>query len=322
MKKGNKYLPEQYMIYGVMGVGGEWGDESSITEQQITEGYLAIQTALDCGINFFDLADIYKGGKSEIIFGKFLKDNPDLREKIIVQSKVGIQLTGSTFGSRYNFSYEHITKGVDSILQRLQTDYLDILLLHRPDPLMERDEIKKAIDGLFAQGKIRALGVSNMDYHQIQLVEAYTGRKVVVNQLQLSLRKHEFVSSAVGFNNVGGAGTDFPIGTIEYCILNNISLQSWTPIAKGIYSGATLGDNIPESVLKTKEIVERIAKEQKVPNDAVVLAWLMKHPAKINPVIGSKTPERIKNAMEAFKVQLSRDEWYELLVASLGRAMP
>jgi len=322
MDKKDKFLPEQYMIYGVMGLGGEWGDYGLVTEANLEEGRLALDTAIECGITFFDLADIYKDGKSEIVFGHYLNKYPELREKIIIQSKVGILLKGAPFGSRFNYTYDHIINSVDNILSRIGTAYLDILLLHRPDPLMDRHELKSAIDELFAQGKIRALGVSNMDYHQIQLVEAYTCRKVVTNQLQLSLMKTDFVDSTVGFNNSGQRHIDFPIGTMEYCMLNNISIQSWSPVARGAYSGAPVDKDTPETVVKTKAIVERIAKEHNLSADGVVLSWLMKHPAKINPVIGSAKPGRIKNAMDAFDIELTRNEWYELLVASRGISMP
>ncbi len=317
-----KALPEQYIIYGAMGLGGPWEETFDLTEEQFIEGEKAIETALEEGITFFDLADIYKNGRSEIVFGEYLKKHPDIRENIILQSKVGIHIWGSDFGSRFEFSYKHIIESVDGILERLNTDYLDILLLHRPDPLCDRDELKKAIDELFISGKIRNLGVSNMDYHQMKLIEVYTGRRIVANQLELSLNKTEFVDSAVGFNNPHGKGLDFQLGTLEYCILNNVSLQSWSPLARGIYSGAPLEKDTPKTVLETKKLVAKLAKKYNVSLDAIVLSWLMKHPAKINPVIGTTKPERIKNAMEAFDVDLTRDEWYELLVKSKGVSMP
>lgn len=317
-----KALPEQYIIYGAMGLGGPREETFKLTDTHYDEAELAIQTALDEGITFFDLADIYKNGRSELVFGHYLKKNPQIREKIILQSKVGIHLWGSDFGSRFDFSYDHIITSVDQILERLNTNYLDVLLLHRPDPLCDRDALKKAIDELFTSGKIRNLGVSNMDYHQIKLIEAYTGRKIIANQLELSLKKTDFVDSAIGFNNPHGKGLDFQLGTLEHCILNNISLQSWSPLARGIYSGAKLDKDTHQTILDTKNLVTRLAKKYAVSSDAVVLAWLMKHPAKINPVIGTTNPERIKNAMQAFHVSLTRDEWYELLVKSKGIPMP
>lgn len=318
-----KTLPEQYLIYGTMGLGGSsWNPEDELTKEDIQDGINALVTAYESGIQFFDLADIYKSGKSELVFGHFLKENPSLRNEIIVQSKVGIQLAGGGLGPRYNFSYEHIIHSVNNILKRIGSDYLDILLLHRPDPLLERDDIKKAMDYLFDSGKIRALGVSNMDYHQIQLLEAYTDRKIIVNQLELSLLKTDFVSSAIGFNNSKGKNLDFTLGTIEHSILNHISLQSWGPLARGIYSGAPLYDKTPESVINTKNVITRMAKEHNVSNDGIVLAWLLKHPAKIKPIIGTKNPERIRKAMDAFKVTLTREEWYELFDASRGVSIP
>lgn len=322
MLRGYKALQDQYIIYGAMGLGGTWSNTQQLTEADLEEGKLALDTAIKCGINFIDLADIYREGKSEKVVGHYLKSNPNIREQLIIQSKVGIHLTGSDFGSRFDFSYNHIIKTVDEILERLGTNYLDILLLHRPDPLMDRDEIKKAIDELFVSGKIRNLGVSNMDHHQIKLVEYYTGRKVVVNQLQLSLEKTDFVMSNVGFNNSCSLNNDFPLGTIEHSILNNISLQSWSPLARGIYSGAPINADTPKAVLKTKEIVTRLSNKYNVSTEGIVLAWLMKHPSKINPVIGTTNPKRIINSVEALSIELLRDEWYELLVASTGIRMP
>lgn len=315
-------LLEQYLIYGTMGIGGEWNPTTAITDKDIKDAASAIDAALESGIKFFDLADIYRYGKSEEVFGVYLKEHPGIREKIIIQSKAGIMLDAVPSGSCFNFSYEHIVKSVDGILNRLGIEYLDILLLHRPDPLLEREGIKRAMDELFAEGKIRALGVSNMDYHQIQLLEAYTGRKIVANQLELSLLKTDFVSSAIGFNNDNGRNLDFQLGTLEYCMLNNVSLQSWGPLARGIYSGAPLDEDTPKAVIKTKEIVERIAEDRNVSPDGVVLAWILKHPAKVNPVIGTTNPQRIKNAADAFKVNMTRYEWYELLNASRGIPSP
>lgn len=315
-------LSEQYLIYGTMGLGGEWNPTTAITDKDIKDAAVAIDAALESGIRFFDLADIYRYGKSEEVFGIYLREHPGIREKIIIQSKAGIMLDAVPAGSCFNFSYEHIVKSVDGILSRLGTEYLDILLLHRPDPLLEREGIKRAMDELFAEGKIRAVGVSNMDYHQIQLLEAYTGRRIVANQLELSLLKTDFVSSAIGFNNPNGRNLDFQLGTLEYCMLNNVSLQSFGALARGIYSGAPLDENTPKAVIKTKKIIEGIAEDRNVSPDGVVLAWLLRHPAKINPVIGTTNPQRIKNAADAFKVNMTRFEWYELLDASRGKSQP
>ncbi|MGF7141915.1 putative oxidoreductase [Anaerotaenia torta] len=321
MKRMEKQLPEQYLIYGIMGLGGSWEEDIPVSAQDIELGKTAIDAAIGCGIHYFDLADVYRAGKSDLVFGHYLKENPQIRERIIIQSKAGIRLTGTDFGARFDFSCEHIKNSVEGTLERLGTDYLDVLLLHRPDPLMDGQELKAALDELFLKEKIRALGASNMDYHQMKLIEACTGRRITVNQLELSLSKTDFISSGVGFNNRSGRNLDFPIGTLEYCMMNRVSLQSWGALAKGIYSGRPLDRTLPDTVHKTREIVERIAKDRKVSPEGVVLAWLMKHPAKIKPVIGSTNPKRIKNTTDAFKIQLTRDEWYELLVASRGMQM-
>lgn len=318
----NIFLPKQYIIYGAMRIGGNWDSDSPITESQKEAAFIALDAAIDGGIKFFDLADIYMAGKSELVMGYYLDKHPGLREDIIIQSKVGIHLNETSFGSIFDFSYDHIIKSVDEILERLNTHYLDILLLHRPDPLLDRDEFKKAIDELFNTGKIRALGVSNMDHHQIQLLEAYSGRKIIVNQLELSLKKSDFVDSHVGFNNSGDRSIDFPIGTLEHGMLNDISLQSWSPLAHGIFSGVPFDDHVLDSVTKTSEVVKRLSDEKSVSREAIVLAWLLKHPANIKPVIGTMNPQRIKNCLEALTVELTRVEWYELLVASRGVAMP
>ncbi len=321
MNSVEKRLPDRYLIYGIMGLGGSWEENIPVSVQDIENAKAAINAAIECGINYFDLADVYRAGKSDIVFGHYLKENPRLRENIFIQSKVGIRLTGTDFGARFDFSREHILNSVEGTLERLGTDYLDVLLLHRPDPLMDGNELKAAVDELFMKGKIRALGVSNMDYHQIRLIEAYTGRRITVNQLELSLSKTDFISSGVGFNNRSGRNLDFPIGTLEYCMMNRVSLQSWGSLAKGIYSGKPFNRDTPDNVRKTAEIVERIARDRRVSPEGVVLAWLMKHPAKINPVIGSTNPERIKKTTDAFKIELTRDEWYELFVASRGMQM-
>lgn len=314
-------MNRQRIIYGAMGLGDRHSP-TQLTEAEMDTARKALEAALESGIDFLDTADIYQEGKSEAVIGQFLKEHPGLRKEITLQSKLGIQTTGADFGARFNFSYVHITTQIKKILERLGTDYLDILLLHRPDPLTERDELYRAMDQLFSEGLIKALGVSNMNRDQIELIRLYTGHRVIANQLELSLHKHQFVSSFVGFNNSSGAGTDFPIGTLEYCMLNDITLQAWSPLAKGMYSGRQLTEPVSPEVIHTQEIVARMAGELGVPREAVVLAWVMRHPARIEPVIGTTDPLRIRNCMQARGVELTRDQWYELLVSARGERMP
>ncbi|MCF7933529.1 MAG: aldo/keto reductase [Spirochaetia bacterium] len=310
-----------HVWYGAMGLGGSsWDAADRLTDRDIAEGAEVLDAVLDLGITRIDLADIYHQGKSELVVGEYLKRHLGLRERLTIQSKVGIRLTGSTFGSRFDFSYDHIISSVDGILERLGTNYLDSLLLHRPDPLMERSEIKDAIDRLFDDKKIRAIGVSNMSKEQIELLELYTGRHMVANQLELSLKKHDFVSSAVGFNNA--PITDFPIGTIEYCMTHDVALQSWSPLARGVYTGRPADERTPATAGAVTRVVNRIAQEQSVAPEGVVMAWLLRHPAQIEPVIGTTTIPRIRACMQGYDVTLSRDQWYELLVAARGVPMP
>lgn len=310
------------MIYGAMKLGGSWDPAEPLKTKTIDKGAEILDELHHLGIKKIDLADIYCAGKSEEVVGAYLKAHPGLREQLFIQSKVGIQLTGAPYGSRFNFSYDHIMKSVEGILQRLGTSYIDSLLLHRPDPLADPKDLRRAFDQLFAEGSIRAMGVSNMSKDQMEFIRASTGRKIIANQLELSLAKHEFVSSCVGFNNSGGSGIDFPIGTMEYCMLQDVQLQAWSPLAKGLYSGRELDADMPKTIRETRRIVERIAAVKGVSLEAVVLAWLMKHPAGIIPVIGTTNLERLRNCMEAEQIMLSRDEWYELLTAARGEPMP
>jgi predicted oxidoreductase len=300
---------KQRIIYGTMGL-----KELNAPTEQVFD-YI-----FSHGIDFIDTADIYQQGRSEETIGAYLKSRPEIRSRITIQSKLGIQKPGSTFGARFNFSYPYIKESAKKILERLGTDYLDILLFHRPDPLAQRDEVYRAVDDLFSEGLIRAVGVSNMSKDQIELMQVYTGHHIVVNQLELSLKKHQFASGTVGFNNAGGIGTDFPIGTIEYCILNDVSLQAWSPLARGIFSAAGKADSQKTEAVRT--VVNRLAGEYGVGTEAIVLAWLMKHPARIEPVIGTTNIERISSCLQARKIELTRDQWYELLVAACGYPMP
>jgi predicted oxidoreductase len=309
------------IIYGAMGLGGPW-EGQQVTAGAFRQAEEVLDAAIECGIRTIDTADIYRAGKSETVIGAYLKSRPSLRKELCIQSKLGIQLQGAHFGSRFNFSYDYIMKSIEAILTRLHTDYVDVLFLHRPDPLMQRDELYKALDELFSQGLIKALGVSNMNRDQMELIEAFTGRRISANQLELSLEKHQFATSAVGFNNQLGVGTDFPIGTIEYCMLKDFYLQAWSPLARGLYSGRELGGLDDKNVLHTRKTVTRIAKEYGVSAEAVVLAWLFRHPAGIQPVIGTTNIKRIRSCTEAFQIDLTRDQWYELLVSAAGKAMP
>lgn len=310
------------LVLGCMGFGGGW-TKNPIQAEHVKQAHEAVETALANGINMFDHADIYAYGKAETVFGQVLKENPSLRDKMIIQSKVGIRFPDEQreVPARYDFSKSYILKSVDGILSRLGIDSLDILLLHRPDPLMDAREVGEAFGELKASGKVRYFGVSNMSAGQIQLLQQACGEKLVVNQLEMSLHKIGWLETGVNVNQEAARNNIFPEGTLEYCQLENIQLQAWGALAKGLYSGISL-EQADENVKKTAQLVQRMAEAKQTSREAIVLAWLMKHPAGIQPVIGTTNPARIVASTEAEKVTLSRDEWYMLYVSSRGVSLP
>ncbi|MEM1502665.1 aldo/keto reductase [Domibacillus sp. 8LH] len=310
------------LVLGCMGFGGGWSRDA-ITEEQVKQAHEAVDAALESGINFFDHADIYAYGKAEEVFGRVLKERPSLRDNILIQSKTGITFPDKEAGlpTRYNFSKEYILNSVDGILSRLDTTHLDTLLLHRPDALMEPEEVAEAFHQLKSSGKVRYFGVSNMSAGQIKLLQSAISDRLVVNQLEMSLHKIGWLESGVHVNQPAFCETIFPEGTLEYCRMENIQIQAWGPLAQGMYSGASLEEK-PETVQETAALVKRMAEEKNTTTEAIVLAWLMKHPAMIQPVIGTTSPKRIQASAKAVDVEMSRDEWYTLYVASRGVNLP
>ncbi|MNW42531.1 Oxidoreductase YdhF [compost metagenome] len=310
------------LILGCMGLGGGWSRDP-IQSEHVTQAQEAVETALANGIHMFDHADIYAFGKAETVFGQVLKEKPALREQMIIQSKLGIRFPDESNGipARYDFSKDYILESVDGILSRLGLDYLDILLLHRPDALMDAREVAEAFHQLKASGKARYFGVSNMSAGQIRLLQNHCSEKLVVNQLELSLHKIGWLETGIHVNQDAARNNIFPEGTLEYCQMENIQLQAWGSLAKGLYSGASLQD-ASEHVKNTALLVNRLAEEKQTSREAIVLAWLMKHPATIQPIIGTTDPSRIKACAEAEIVKLSRDEWYALYVSSRGISLP
>lgn len=318
----NKHgIPASRIALGCMGLGGGW-DHEPITLENIKQGHDAVDAALSIGINMFDHADIYTRGKAEKVFGQIFRERPSLREEIILQSKCGIKLMepGDT-SNVFDTSGEHILSSVDGILSRLGTEYIDILLLHRPDPLMDPEEIGAALRQLKATGKVRHFGVSNMSAAQIKLLQAYSDEPFIVNQLDMSLAKIAWLDAVVSVNRSPWKDNTFPEGTIEHCRLENIQIQAWGPLAQGIFSGRTL-DNQPQNIMNTAAMVKTLAEEKGTTAEAIVLSWLMTHPAAIQPVIGSVNPQRITACADADKLELSRKEWYDLYISSRGSQLP
>ena len=271
-----------------------------------------INTALDCGINFFDHADIYGQGKSEEIFSESLSMSPSLREKIILQSKCAIR------PGMYDYSKEHILNSVDGILKRLKTDYLDILLLHRPDTLMEPEEVSEAFEKLYDEGKVRNFGVSNHNSMQIELLNKYLKNKITINQLQFSIMHTGIIDSGLNVNMKNSPSIDRDSSILEYCRLNDITIQAWSPYQYGFFEG-TFIDNpkFPELNKKLKELAEKY----NVSSTAIATAWILRHPAKIQTIVGTTNENRLRDICTASNLNLTRQEWYEIYL-SAGNMLP
>lgn len=271
-----------------------------------------VQTAMDEGINFFDHADIYGGGKSEEVFSKAVDMSPASREKMIIQSKCGIR------NGFFDFSKEHILTSVDGILKRLNTDYLDVLLLHRPDTLMEPEEVAEAFEQLYVSGKVRHFGMSNQNPMQLQLLQKYIQQPLLFNQLQLSIMRTGMIDAGLNVNMKVPSSVDHDGQILEYCRLNDITIQAWSPFQYGFFEGIFLNnDQFPE----LNAVIDKIAAKYAVTNSAIAVAWILRHPAKIQTIIGTTKTSRVKDMAKATDISLTREEWYEIYRAA-GNILP
>ena len=311
------------ILYGCMQIGGTW-DKSPLSDASVKDAIKIVQVALDEGINFFDHADIYCLGKSEEAFSAIWEEVPHLREKIVLQTKCGIRFAGDpqeNSPARYDFSYEHILNSVEGSLHRLRTDYVDILLLHRPDPLVEPEEVARAFDQLHQAGKVRFFGVSNHTAAQIALLKRYLNQPLVVNQIELNLVHNHVMNGGVVFNQDQPEHPVRAEGTFEYCRLHDITIQAWSPLALGMVSGRPVDD--PESVIaKVAELVREMAEEKGCSPEAILIAWLLRLPGQVQPVIGTTKLDRIRASCQASHLALSREEWYRLFTAGRGAPLP
>lgn len=311
-------LNTSVLSYGCMNIGGNW-NAPEITSETRSMAYNAINAALDEGINLFDHADIYVRGRSEILFGELLRQDPGLRKQMILQSKCGIRFGGDPHPhspGRYDFSYSHIVGSVEGILKRLNTDYLDILLLHRPDALVEPELVARAFDHLHSTGKVRWFGVSNHTWAQIDLLKSAVDQPIVINQVEISLLHRSIIEEGTVFNqNVTGfAGSSF---TLDYCRKHNILMQAWSPVAGGKLF--VHGRGAPDALIN---LINDLSRAHHTSPEAIALAWLLRHPAGIQPIIGTVNPDRIKASALAANVELSHEDWYRLLIAARGETMP
>lgn len=282
---------------------------SAMSNQDISH---LINTALDEGVNFFDHADVYGGGKSEAKFAESLGMTPALREKMILQTKCGIR-KGS-----FDFSKEHILEAVDGSLKRLQTDYLDVLLLHRPDALVEPEEVAEAFTILEDSGKVKYFGVSNQNPMQIELLTKFVKQKIVFNQLQLSITNTGMIDAGINVNMEINHSIDRDGSILDYCRLKEITIQPWSPFQFGFFEGVFLdNDKFPE----LNQTIDRLAAAKEVANTAIAIAWLLRHPAKMQPIVGTTNASRLKDICKASDITLSRHEWYEIYLAA-GNKLP
>lgn len=271
-----------------------------------------VHTALDEGANFFEHADIYGGGRCEEIFADAAGMSSSVRGKVILQSKCGIR------PGMFDFSREHILASVDGSLKRLKTDYLDVLLLHRPDALVEPEEVAAAFDELEQSGKVRHFGVSNQHPRQIDLLKKYVRQPLVANQLQLSITNANMITSGFNVNMENSAAINRDGGILDYCRLHDLTIQPWSPFQFGFFEGVFLGsDKFPELNAKIAEVAQKYG----VSDTTVVMAWLLRHPARMQPVTGTMNTGRLKDCCKASEVYLTREEWYAILL-SAGNVLP
>jgi predicted oxidoreductase len=274
--------------------------------------------ARDAGIDFFDHADIYGGRMHycEERFAEALELSGSEREEIVLQTKCGIVPAQGMF----DFSYEHIMTQVEGSLRALRTDYIDVLLLHRPDALVEPEDVARAFDELEASGKVRAFGVSNHTPRQIDLLKTAVRQPIVANQLQLSITHAPIIAQPVAANM---ASEDQSVvrdggGIVEYCRINGITVQAWSPFQGGFFTGVFLGN--PEYA-ELNAVIDRLAAAYDVTPIAIATAWITRHPAKMQVVLGTTTPERVRDAAAGADIELTRAEWYELFRAA-GHVLP
>ncbi|MFA5560698.1 MAG: aldo/keto reductase [Acholeplasmataceae bacterium] len=318
IKMGNSTWEASQVVLGIM----------RISKLAVDEAVEVLTASFKAGINFIDSADIYGNEKSEEIFAEALPialKNANLtREDIYIQSKGGIVIdpkksTGEVvFGQRFEFSKKQILESVEGILKRMNIKYLDAFLLHRPDPLMELEEIKDAFDILQKEGKVRHFGLSNVNPGQINLIQANINQKIMFNQVQFSIMHTGMIDAGLHVNMKDERSLDHDGGIIEYCRLHNITLQSWSPFQYGFFGGTFIDS---KDHLELNEKLAELAKKYKVSKNAIAVAWITRHPANIQVIIGTMNIDRIKDSAKGADIRLTNQEWYDLYFAA-GNDLP
>lgn len=286
-----------------------------IKDKSVKEVEELVETALSVGINAFDLADIYGRGRCEELLGLVLKNRPDLREKMWIQSKCGIRIEEFTY---FDFSKDYIIKSVDGILQRLKIDHLDSLLLHRPDALMESDQVAEAFDLLYKQGKVRDFGVSNQNPMMMELLKKDVKQPLAVNQLQLSAAFTPGFESAFHVNMEDSQAAMRDGSIFEYCKLHDVVIQAWSVLQFGYFKGNFVGN---EKFQALNQVLDRLAIKYGVTSSTIAISWILRYPAKMQAVVGTTNPKQLREVSQAANFSLTRKEWYEIYLAA-GNNLP
>ncbi|WP_125768494.1 aldo/keto reductase [Companilactobacillus furfuricola] len=288
---------------------GTWRMNKLTVDQAVK----TIETAIDQGINFFDSSDVYGRSESEKIFGQAIKQVSKSRDELFIQTKGGI-----ISHQRYDFSKQHLIQAVDNSLMRLDVDYLDSYLLHRPDPLMEPDEVAEAFDDLQKAGKVRHFGVSNFNPQQVSLLQNSLNQKILVNQLQFSLMHTGMIDHGIHTNMTDNRSVNHDGELIEYSRRKNITIQAWSPFQYSNYAGVFIDDPKAENL---NQELQKLADKYQVSKNAIAVAWILRHPANFQVLIGTMNPEHIIDSIAGSDIQLSRQEWYDLYL-SAGNDLP
>ena len=286
-----------------------------IKDKSVKEVEELVETALSVGINAFDLADIYGRGRCEELLGLVLKNRPDLREKMWIQSKCGIRIEEFTY---FDFSKDYIIKSVDGILQRLKIDHLDSLLLHRPDVLMESDQVAEAFNLLYKQGKVRDFGVSNQNPMMMELLKKDVKQPLAVNQLQLSAAFTPGFESAFHVNMEDSQAAMRDGSIFEYCKLHDVVIQAWSVLQFGYFKGNFVGN---EKFQALNQVLDRLAIKYGVTSSTIAISWILRYPAKMQAVVGTTNPKHLREVSQAANFSLTRKEWYEIYLAA-GNNLP
>lgn len=286
-----------------------------IEDKSVKEVEELVETALSVGINAFDLADIYGRGRCEELLGLVLKNRPDLREEMWIQSKCGIRIEEFTY---FDFSKDYIIKSVDGILQRLKIDHLDSLLLHRPDALMESDQVAEAFDLLYKQGKVRDFGVSNQNPMMMELLKKDVKQPLAVNQLQLSAAFTPGFESGFHVNMEDSQAAMRDGSIFEYCKLHDVVIQAWSVLQFGYFKGNFVGN---EKFQALNQVLDRLAFKYGVTPSTIAISWILRYPAKMQAVVGTTNPKHLREVSQAANFSLTRKEWYEIYLAA-GNNLP